>query len=533
MLHHFPFRPEFLELILGLCAGLLLFVFRVHAGGYLRRMARRKALWIVVSALLGPSVRLALLPLAAVPVPVIHDEFVHLLAADTLRQGRVANPPHPFSDHFETIYVLQKPAYAASYPLGIGASLALGWILTGQPWFGVWLSMVLCCGAVAWLQYRWNAPLAALTGSLLFSLVFGISSQWINTYWGGAVAGAGGALVFGALPGLWQTARLRYAVILGAGWTLMWFVRPYESAIVGLVIAACVLRKKLWPAAAVLGAVVALDLAGTCYHNWRVTGDPLTLPYQLTQKRYGVPQGFIWQKEIPAPESVNPQQMAAYEWQRDSFRVAQSFISRYLNFKRVWAFYLGYPLTIPLLFALFADRKRGTQIMFWLTGICLAWSLLYWQLVPHYLAAIAGLLMALVSRGLVRMAHWRVRSVPVGAYLAGALWIASALSGLRIMYPWILRGGPDALPARAVIAGQLASSRERHLVFVRFGPHDDVHVPWIYNDAAIDEAKVVWANDLGLERNEQLVRYFANRRVWLVEPDGDSKLKAYTGIQTR
>lgn len=552
MLHRFPIRPEFIELILGLCAGLVLWAIasvspdRVErAGLFLRRTARRKTLWIFVSALLGPSIRLALLPLAPPPVPVIHDEFVHLLAADTLRHGRLANPPHPFSDHFETIYVLQKPAYAAGYPPGIGASLAAGWILTGQPWFGVWLAMVLCCGAIAWQQYQWNAPIAAFAGSLLFSVLFGISSPWMNTYWGGAVAGTGGALVFGALPALLRTARLRYAVAIAVGWTFIWFVRPYESLIIGLIIAACVVNaawkhtrmpmgRKIVAAALVICAAVVLDFAGTCYHNWRATGDPLVHPYQLTQKLYGVPQGFLWQKEIPAPAHLNQQQMDVYLWQRDRSR-RQSLSSRLLNLKGAWAVYLGYPLTVPLLIALFADRRRATRVMFLMAGICLAWSLFYWQLVPHYLAAIAGLLVALVSRGLLRMAHWRERSLPVGACLAFALWTASALSGLRILHPWILRGGPDAPPPRAVMASQLASSPGRHLVFVRFGANNDVHVPWVYNDAVIDDAKVVWANDLGIERNQQLVRYFGNRRVWLLEPDGDSKLKSYpaTGIQTR
>jgi hypothetical protein len=553
VLHKFPIRPEFIELLIGLAAGAaLLAIFSRHpdwlerTGRALRRTARREALWIVVAALLGPSIRLALLPILPIPILTIHDEFVHLLAADTLLQGRLANPPHPYSDHFETIYVLQKPTYAAGYPPGIGATLAAGWKLTGDPWFGVWMAMVLCCGSIAWLQYRWSPPLAAWAGSLLFSLAIGISSLWMNTYWGGAVPGAGGALAFGALPGLLATARLRYVAPLAAGWTLIWFARPYESVIVGAILAAAVFHalwthrgaptnRRLVTAALALGAVAAVDFGASCYQNWKVTGAPFVHPYQLTQKLYGVPQAFLWQREIPEPAHVNRQQMEIYIWQRDLYRDARSLKNRYMNFKRVWAFYLGYPLSVPLLIALFGDRSRRTRRAVWIVGVCLAWSLLYWQIVPHYVAAVAGLLFALVSRGLLRLAHWRVRALPLGACLACAFWIASALTGLRSLHPVLLGNVHDSPPPRAVIARQLESSPGRHLVFVRFGDNHDAHVPWIYNRAAIDQAKVVWAYDLGRARNEELKRYFSDRDVWWVDADGDARLKPYpdSGIHTR
>jgi len=40
---------------------------------------------------------------------------------------------------------------------------------------------------------------------------------------------------------------------------------------------------------------------------------------------------------------------------------------------------------------------------------------------------------------------------------------------------------------------------------------------WVYNRANIEQAKVVWAWDMGPAENRELIYYFRNRQVWLVE----------------
>jgi len=446
----------------GLLLGAIFFAYSskyperlAQAASALRRSARHRVLWVVVFALLGPLMRLALLPLAPIPFPSVHDEFVHLLAADTLMHGRVTNPPHPFSEFFETIYVLQKPGYSASYPLGTGAFLAAGWKLTGHPWFGVWLAMVVCCCAVAWMQYRWLPPLAAWIGGLLCSLSLGVSSFWMNSYFGGAVTAAGGALVIGALPTLERTGRIRSACILGLGWTLVWFTRPYESLILGLVVGVAIFlgfwrrpanpaRRRLITATLVLAGFVALDFAGFCYHNWRVTGRPLFDPYRLTQRLYGVPHAFLWQPEVPEPPHLTAQQERIYLYQRDHFRTARSLTRCWpllgSEAGKIWAFYAGYPLTIPLAIGLFAGSRKMHALRLILAA-AIAWSLLYPRLLPNYLSAMTGVFFALASYGLVCLSRWRPRARPWGPALAVGLCIACIAAGARVLYPWYLFGG--------------------------------------------------------------------------------------------
>jgi hypothetical protein len=58
-----------------------------------------------------------------------------------------------------------------------------------------------------------------------------------------------------------------------------------------------------------------------------------------------------------------------------------------------------------------------------------------------------------------------------------------------------------------------------HLVFVRTKTDEYNLFQWIYNDADINAARVVWARDLGKDRNADLIRYFPTRQAWIVDPN--------------
>jgi len=78
-----------------------------------------------------------------------------------------------------------------------------------------------------------------------------------------------------------------------------------------------------------------------------------------------------------------------------------------------------------------------------------------------------------------------------------------------------------------MVANQLRREPGRQLVLVSYGSHHDPWEELVYNRADIDASGIVWARSLGPEKDNALIRYYLNRTVWLLEEDGEVKLKRY------
>jgi hypothetical protein len=257
---------------------------------WLGRVARRRGLSILLVGLLAFGANATLSLLGHTPEPSIHDEFSHLLAADTFAHGRLSNPTHPMWVHFESIQIIHQPTYASKYPPAQGLRLAVGQVLGGHPIVGVWMGTGLACAAIYWLLLAWLPAWWALLGGLLTVLHPRMLLDWGQSYLGGAMAASGGALVFGALRRLLRRPRTRDALLMGVGLAVLANCRPYEGLIVSLPVAAVLLAWMLGkhgPATPValtrmvlpILGVLALTGIAMAFYNWRVTGDPLRIPY--------------------------------------------------------------------------------------------------------------------------------------------------------------------------------------------------------------------------------------------------------------
>ena len=247
-------------------------------------LAQRQYVAMAMLALAPILLRLLALPALPVPNPYIYDEFAHLLVADTVGHGRLANPPLEDHEHFETIYILQRPTYSSKYPPGQGLVLALGKLLFGHPWAGVLLSTGLMCSAVYWALLGWVAPGWALLGGWLTVLRLGPLSYWMDTYWGGAVAALGGAMAFGALGRLRKDCRPVHAATMAAGLSIAFLSRPFEAVLLALVVVSSAIwfivrqRPSLATKASLSAAFLMASAPGfllTVSHNYQCHRYPL------------------------------------------------------------------------------------------------------------------------------------------------------------------------------------------------------------------------------------------------------------------
>jgi hypothetical protein len=104
--------------------------------------------------------------------------------------------------------------------------------------------------------------------------------------------------------------------------------------------------------------------------------------------------------------------------------------------------------------------------------------------------------------------------------------------GEKIFNPFLLQINERNLQVQMLdrdrLAAELNQLPGQHLVIVHNRRSHTGSEDWIYNKSDIDHAKIVWARDMGAEKNEELLRYFADRQVWLVDQnDGIMRLHAY------
>jgi len=508
------------------------------------RFAEQTAWAMVVLAGLPVLLRLALLPHHPAPVPDVYDEFSHLLAADTLRHWRLANPPHALSQFFETQFVLQQPTYSSIYPLGQGLVLALGWSLFGHPWAGVLLAEAALGALCYWMLRAWASPGWALVGGALAVVEFGPLSYWMNSYWGGAAAAAAGCLVFGALPRLFDAppslARPRNAALLGLGFGLHLLIRPFETVFLALAVslfAGPLAGKPRYLSAygRVLPAALApVLLAGglTLLQNKRVTGSWITLPYSLSQYEYGVPAALTFQANPTPHRALNREQALNYQMQLGFRPSGPETLKTYwerLEYRvRFYRFFFLAPLYIALAaFPWTLRRYRYAWVALTLALFALG-SNFFPNFEPHYLAGVTCLFVLAAVAGLRELARISRTAAGLIVFLCFAqflFWYMLHLADSRNVSLALRRyetwsGLNHRNPAaRIEVARRLASLPGDLLVFVRYYPQHPFQEEWVYNGADIDGARVVWARDLGAAEDEKLRAYYPKRSAWLLEPD--------------
>ncbi len=525
------------------------------------KLARRQGLAVAVVGFAALLLRLAILPLSPIPQPFIHDDFSFLLAANTFASERLTNPTPAMWVHFESFHITMKPTYMSMYFPAQGIVLAAGKVLIGHSWYGLLCVTALMCAAICWMLQAWLPPAWALLGGMLAVLRLGLFSYWIDTYSGaGSIAALGGALVLGALPRFMRAGRFRDSLLLAVGVILLATSRPYEGLLLCIPVAIVLAR---WigfghnrPAAGVLFRRTAVPMAlvvaaGTWmgYYNYRVFGSPLTLPYQIDRATYAITPYYIWQK--PRPEPVYRNKAMRNFYARDElvnfekFQTWSGFVLlTLLKPLRALLFFAGIALLPPLIMLRRVLLDRRTRFLVVCVLVLTAGLLVELWLFPHYLAPLTAAFYAIGLQAMRHLRLWNPDRQPVGAAIVRlAVTLCVVLAGLRLyaeplhlrLAKWPGGGwatawyGPGQLGvSRATVVTQLKQLPGQQLAIVRYGSNHDCLDDWVYNAPDIDSSKVIWARDMGTAGNRELIEYYKDRKVWLVQPDLEpAKLSPY------
>ncbi len=520
-----------------------------------RHFAQRRLLAVIFVGVLTLVVRVALLPVIPIPVPGTHDEFSYLLAADTFASGRLTNPTHPLWMHFESFHILQQPTYNSMYPIASSVMMTLGKVVFGHPWWGVWLSAGIFCAALCWMLQGWLPPQWALLGGLIGVIRIGLFSYWMNSYMGGALAGLGGVLVLGALPRIMKRPRVVHAIVMGIGVIALANSRPNEGffTVAGAMLALLIWFLKKRPAWRVLlprfiapfGLMLVLMCIAMGFYFWRVTGSPVRMPYQVDRQTYATAPLFFFSKVGAEPHYNHPVMRDFYvNWEQALYEKTLSLkgalIRELGKVVTLWLFFFGPALTVPLIMLHKVLLDRRLRLLWIATAVASIGIIAPAWFNAHYAAPLTGVFYVAILQGLRHLRWCRLGKRCTGLLLAQAVpLICLVMVPLRVLAKplhismatdWRLTWthATPGLYGRDAMEKQLSSLPGQQLVIVRYKPNHDYHTEWVYNEANIDAAKVVWAREMDTAHNQQLLNYFQGRTAWLLEADENPpRLSAY------
>jgi hypothetical protein len=445
--------------------------------------------------------------------------------------------------HFESFHIIQQPTYMSKYPPAQGLMLAIGQLIAGHPIVGVWISFGLMCAAICWMLYGWVSPHWAILGGVfaMINPTLGIAGYWAQSYWGGAVAATGGALVLGGVRRLMRYPHIHDSLFLGIGLAVLANSRPFEGLLVslpaGIFLFIHVIKQRgfiLWISVKRIVLPILLVLAvttiGMGFYNLRVTGDPFRMPYQIHEETYGMAPIFLWQKPRLQTEyrhKVIRDFHATYEL--PLYRSQQSISGFLLEtaYLSAWGLLIINIFLVPiiiacrvlLLWTLRDPWARRALLIYFVLGLGLVTETFKW---PHYAAPISALNYYFVVNAL-RLTQWQNRKIgQLMLWLTPLLAIAALVV---ISYGAINSDNSSAWhEQRAQLLKRLKQKDGEHLVIVNYGPKHSFHNEWVYNEADIDHSKVVFARAINTTQDCRLLEYFKSRRMWSLEIDDDQSI---------
>jgi hypothetical protein len=213
-----------------------------------------------------------------------------------------------------------------------------------------------------------------------------------------------------------------------------------------------------------------------------------------------------------------------------------------------WRFFIGPILTIPIVILCgilpygmsLRDLGRKNLFLVLLVLVTFVASLFPVYNEPHYAAPVTCAVYALLMQEVRRIRIWErhkgrgkvlARSVIVAAILSFAFSAANSrntLQGTSLDDPLRL-AMKLANTTRVQLTHSLTQHGQKFLIIVHYRPDHDGHEEWVYNAADIDNSRIVWAREMSPAADRELIDYFKDRQVLLLDADAHPpKLTPYS-----
>jgi hypothetical protein len=286
--------------------------------------------------------------------------------------------------------------------------------------------------------------------------------------------------------------------------------------------------------------ITLVAVAWLAWYDYRAFQNPLTLPYSANRAQYAMAPYYVWQAPRPEPAYHHDVMHRFYSFNElhdfNKIHSLTGFLPMTLaKLVRTFEFFAGIALLVPLIMIRRVFLDRRVRFLVLCTLVLAAGMVIENFLIAHYLAPITAAFYAIGLQAMRHLRLWRPGGMPVGTALVRfTVVICLVLAALR---PWAgplhlaLREwpasywtdrwyGPDHFGTeRARVQAALEHQPGRQLVLVRYSDKHNPLDEWVANAADINDAKVVWAREMDTADNRELIGYYPDRTVWLVQPD--------------
>ncbi len=505
----------------------------------------------------------------------VQDELSNVLAADTYTNFRITNPTPAHHESFEAPHVIVEPSYISKYAPAQAAFMAVGKLLLGHYIFGVWIACGLTAASLLWMLLAWTRPTWAIAGTILMIFTIGINSYWAQSYWGGMLAAAGGSLFFGGFRRLFNRLSVGSTIWMTIGGIMLVNSRPFEGTVTMLiplaVLAIWLIRNQKDEAYQKLLQVILPALVVSCfgfslmgYQYYRVTGSPIKLPYSTHHAQYSPTPLFSFQQITPSADRGNDRLRRIYETYTSP--PILEFVplpgrEEYPSIDQLYGFvyllialplFLLSPFFLALVYLCLPGMIMRNKWLVLMLGTVLFTFLMMsmgkWWDQYHYSAPLTAVVFLFAAEGIryFYISAHKGREKRFIAFTLVALALSSIIFQQILSYPQYymqedftsnreqiissLTTGENVqikVPTRATffkaeferIVDKLPGN---YVAIVSYDTEYDIHDEIVFNRSNIEASKMLWAHDLGKEKNSRMLEYYSNRKVVLIRLEGSS-----------